>query len=123
MNRLTERDVLTNADIIGVKSTSLYNNLDFDETLKLTIALNKLARLEDIEEELGIYLHILFMALKNGIYVIESNDGYIVEDCICSIEHFKDGWGIVTNNEELELMMSDYDKTWALTRKELEDIE
>lgn len=81
----------------------------------------KLQQLEDIEEELGIDLPILFKALKNGIYVIEDNDNYIVEDSIKSIEHWADGWGITTNMEYLELSFSDYSKTWALTKEELKE--
>lgn len=82
---------------------------------------DKLGKLEDIEEELGIDLITLFKALKDGIYVVEDNDNYIVKDSIKSIENWADGWGISTNMEYLELSFSDYGKTWALDKKELEE--
>lgn len=92
-----------------------YMPIDFMEVC------DKLYALEDIEEELGIDLITLFKALKNGIYVVEKNDNFIVEDNIRSIEHWKDGWGITTNMEYLELSFTEYGKTWALTREELEN--
>lgn len=45
--RTTERDEYLNADIIGIESTTLYNGLDFEETARLTFALNRLADYED----------------------------------------------------------------------------
>lgn len=40
-----------------------------DEELSTELdSIHKLGQLEDIEEELGIYLITLFKALKNGIY-------------------------------------------------------
>jgi len=50
MGRLTKRDEFGNADIIGVNSMDLQCNLEFDEFNKVTNALNKLARYEDLEE-------------------------------------------------------------------------
>jgi len=52
--RLTERDEYGNADIIGVESVDLYDELRNNEINLVTEALNKLAMLEDIEEELGM---------------------------------------------------------------------
>lgn len=51
MERLTERDEFGNADIIGVDSMDLQCNLEFDEFNKVTNALNKLAKYEDLEEQ------------------------------------------------------------------------
>jgi len=52
MNRLTERDEFGNADIIGVDSGDLCNELFLaDELNKVTDALNKLAAYEDAEEK------------------------------------------------------------------------
>lgn len=47
MERYTIRDEYGNADIIGVDSSDLQCNLDFDEMNRVTEALNKLAGLED----------------------------------------------------------------------------
>lgn len=111
MNRLTRKD---NRFKYGYQIPYDYSNYHQDVFVKL-------GQLEDIEEELGIDLITLFKALKNGIYVVEENDNYIVEDNIRSIENWKDGWGITTNMEKLELLFSEYGKTWALTREELEE--
>ncbi len=51
MKRLTERDEYGNADIIGVNSANLQENLEFEEFNKVTNALNKLAKYEDLEKE------------------------------------------------------------------------
>lgn len=45
--RITERDEFGNADIIGIDSSDLQLNLDFDEFNKVTEALNRLADYED----------------------------------------------------------------------------
>ena len=50
MVRLTERDEYGNADIIGVDSNELQDGFDFDSFNLVTEALNKLAKLEDLEE-------------------------------------------------------------------------
>lgn len=51
MTRLTKRDEFGNADIIGVDSADLQYNLEFDDFIKFTEALNKLAKYEDLEEQ------------------------------------------------------------------------
>ena len=84
--------------------------------------LNKLGQLEDIEDELGIDITILFKALKNGIYFRNQNN-YIEYHYAVSI-------GLVG----LDIIVVDfpatqiiqvcayemYGKTWALTKEELE---
>ena len=47
MKRLTERDEFGNADIVGVDSADLQENLNFDEMNLVTEALNKLACYEE----------------------------------------------------------------------------
>lgn len=59
--RLTERDEYGNADIIGVDSSNWQFNLTFEELVKVTKALNRLADLEDKIEngtlvELGYHI-------------------------------------------------------------------
>lgn len=51
MGRFTERDEFGNADIIGVESACLQENLNCKEFNKVTNALNKLADYEDLEEQ------------------------------------------------------------------------
>lgn len=50
MERLTEYDEFGNAEFIGIDNTKLYERLVCDETVALTIATNKLAKLEDVME-------------------------------------------------------------------------
>ncbi len=52
MKRLTERDEFGNADIIGVDSEDLQINLNSEEFNKVTVALNKLADYEDMQEKI-----------------------------------------------------------------------
>ena len=103
---------------------------------KITI-LNKLGKLEDIEEELGIDLITLFKALReNGIWVRWNNQIVNIEpdylrveiDCskplIGSIKiqelYFEDlDWVMDTTGKEW--FMCEYGKTWALTKEELEN--
>lgn len=74
---------------------------------------NKLGILEDIEQELGIPLEVLFKALKDGIYVrivglpARRLPEYIRFDFY--------------NKKIEECNLKDYGKTWTLTREELED--
>lgn len=94
---------------------------------------NKLGQLEDIEDELGIGLIVLYKAIKNGIYVIEPI--YEKDILFCGVE--KIGWTanprlfiralpdeklIIVGNQEytFEFALKDYGKTWALTKEELE---
>ena len=68
--RLTKRDGFGNADIIGLDSSEIYGELDFDETNILTKALNRFATLEDkLENGTLIELPIVAMinqTLENG---------------------------------------------------------
>ena len=50
MERLTEYDEFGNAEFVGIDNTKLYERLVCDETVALTIATNKLAKLEDVME-------------------------------------------------------------------------
>ncbi len=51
MERLTEYDEFGNVKFVGIDNTKLYERLVCDETVALTIATNKLGKLEDVLEE------------------------------------------------------------------------
>jgi hypothetical protein len=85
---------------------------------------NKLGKLEDIEEELGIPLEVLFKALKKGkVWACENSLwGYsyhnvvrfnlnevILQSKVCSY-----------SDCDWDIDLKDYGKTWALTSEELE---
>lgn len=78
-------------------------------------AINKLGRLEDIEEELGCPLEVVFKALKDGIIDFENNEhryihlrnnGKYVLPSNCWIFH--------TFHFSYVFKLSDYQKTWWL---------
>lgn len=85
---------------------------------------DKLGKLEDIEEELGIDLITLFKALKNGIFVEEQNtvDKEIVFEQVTFFYNYK---MLLFKQPRIEIgkgrYISCYGKTWALTREELEN--
>ena len=92
----------------------------------------KLGELENIEEELGIDLVILFRALKNGIYGTmygETVDKLISDIIRIKPQNFKLclhigkpclyyiwGW---PGPDSTSYYFKDYGKTWALTKEEL----
>ena len=86
----------------------------------IEMATYKLSQLEDIEEELGIDLIILFKALTKGIYRKTNYDIVFYNPSSMSITktpHF--GWCLY-HRSYTRLFPKDYGKTWALTKEELE---
>lgn len=83
-------------------------------------AIRKLGKLEDLEEELGIPLEVLFKALKEGFYYkSKTPDGIFMYPQInTTIGHQKGEWFIGCYTWWLT---KDYGKTWALTEEELEN--
>ena len=89
----------------------------------------KLKSLEDIEEELGIGLRILFKALKNGFYHYDNgivhtsnNESYIslqAQSCLPNQMCIEVDYG----DRTMCFYFEDYRKTWALTREDLENDE
>ena len=87
----------------------------------------KLADLEDIEEELGIELTVLFSALKNGVYYF-AYQSQLTHDYVSLIDNYfsfgpvdKLYFTFKTWRENEPLLFKDYGKTWALTKEELEN--
>ena len=92
--------------------------LQKDELRNRLTAIHKLGQLEDIEEELGIDLIILFKALKNGIYIKpwkEIKHTYEIRTASDNIHLF------LLDENDNDYSFKDYGKTWALTKEELED--
>ena len=80
------------------------------------LALDKLGKLEDIEEELGIDLVILIKALKNGCYIkpwAEIKYSYEIRTGSDNINLF------LLDENDNDYSLKDYGKTWALTKEEL----
>ena len=80
---------------------------------------SKLEKLENIEEELGVELTILFKALRDGVFVV-GDDDLIYADYIKRIDYWQGSWTFISNEQDLEVCIEDYGVTWALTSEELE---
>ena len=124
--RLTEKNETGFVkDIIYFPSDELENKSEIEISKLL---LTKLGQLEDIEEELGIDLLTLFKALS-GSYAVKEDDGSIVVEWSCPrfyapavFGHGFNSWiSIRPRDEEKQLYLKDYGKTWALTREEIKD--
>ena len=82
-------------------------------------SIDKLGRLEDVEEELGIDLITLVKALKDGIYTNKwlHKTKYGIDLERKRFEgHCSGDYGVV---ETSYYYFKDYGKTWALTKEEL----
>ena len=120
MSRLTRK-------IKGYYSVDLRTCLpmEYEQIENSNACVDKLGKLEDIEEELGIDLITLFKALKKGVYVkfdsyfgnIGELDIKIVKDNATGICYRNKKWYL----QEEETLVKDYGKTWALTKEELEN--
>ena len=80
---------------------------------------NKLGQHEDIEEFLDIDFITLAKAVMNGIWFI--HDGKIM----CSEDHrvYWSDYELFIYSYGIWLKLSDYKKTWALTKEDLENTE
>ena len=105
--RLTKRD------------SAILGEYDYiDELDNLDPIVNKLGKLEDIEEELGIDLIKLIECIRNekGIWKRENGDGKLINTrCMLTCEF---GYWRVYDKETV-YNLKDYGKTWALTKEEL----
>ena len=92
----------------------------FDVPTAQFYASQKLGKLEDVEDELGIDLLVLFKAIKNGIFakvLKHSNINYSRMGCI----NYEKKTFFTHTYGSSKLRFKDYGKTWALTKEELEE--
>lgn len=85
----------------------------------------KLKSLEDIEEELGIELSVLFSVLKNGVYYFDY-ENQLIHDYVWLINNYitagaskKLSCSFETFYDRQILSFEDYGKTWSLDKKDL----
>ena len=126
MNRLTRK-------IKGYYSVDLRTCLpmEYEQIENSNACVDKLGKLEDIEEELGIDLITLFKALKDRqvifkhIYGLENPKIYLETHKIAGLLFDGKNYGLwLYDNgfgDEFWVYTKDYGKTWALTKEELED--
>ena len=83
----------------------------------------KLEHLEDIEEELGCPLEVMFKVLKQKfVYNIENEKIELLLVFLSnkSNDLYLYGFTEITT-QDVRLSLKDYGKTWALTKEELEN--
>ena len=111
MNRLTRKHKPTNYTRYTEKTICLKNyNI---RSANLNKAIEKLGKLEDIEEELGCPLEVIIEATKNGI-ILNNNKIY---DCKPSYYEKVNGWTFVCcigGEAQVGFALKDYQKTWWL---------
>lgn len=116
--RLTEKNI----------KSGIYYPLETEPTYDecKIICVQKLGKLEDIEDELGIDLITLFKALdlKQPIFVKDFQGACEFDDTIVSSKFITNGkqLALVDNlsQESMYLNLDEYGKTWALTKEELD---
>ena len=90
---------------------------------KIVNPINKLGKLEDIEEEIGVGLLILFEALKNGIYY-KDKYGITYYRNVRGIETY--GLSVIDDSFpyaecDFTAYYVDYRKTWGLTKEDFNE--
>lgn len=132
MNRLTNKYINWYNDFVF----SLRNRLITTEEINDSIY-NRLKLLEDLEEEIGMSLLLLFRILKHGRIIHKykifcASKKMILESSIINGLFYENGqYGLEVYNEEDDIdeeyndfkyvYVKDYGITWSLTREELED--
>lgn len=89
----------------------------------------KLQDLENVEEEIGIDLTVLFKALKNGVYYF-NEQGQLIHDYVWLVNDYvaegvpdKLSFSFKTYHSRQVLLFEDYGKTWALYKQQLPEEE
>ena len=132
MNRLTDKNINWYEDFVF----SLRNRLITENEIKDSIY-NRLKLLEDLEEEIGMSLLLLFRILKHGHIIHKhkifcADKKFILESCIINGLFYESGqYGLEVYNEEDDIdeeyndfkyvYIKDYGITWDLTKEELEN--
>lgn len=117
MNRLTKY-------LPNTGSMFPYRLKDEELSTKLD-SIHKLGILEDIEEELGIELEVLFSALKYGVYYF-NEQGQLIHDYVWLVNNYiavgipdKLSFSFKTISDGQTLLFENYGKTWSVNKKVL----
>jgi hypothetical protein len=84
-------------------------------------AIQQLGKLEDLQDELGIPLEVLFKALKEGVYIIDGCEIIHLNHTEISLHHNGVQW--LWETPYGAKIFTHYKITWALTREKLENAE
>lgn len=124
MKRLTQKILYDGEEYYGSVGVPC-DNLDY-----LKSVYNKLGQLEDIEEGIGVDLITLLKALsQDTIYYKDYQFDYKIQECTviyCMLVYIKGKpvYALLLNNDNwpcgIHVYATDYGKTWALTKEELE---
>ena len=119
MNRLTKY-------LPNINSMIPYRLKDEELSTKLD-SIHKLGILEDIEEEFGIELEIIFSALKNGVWYFDEQ-GQLLHDYVWLVNNYVDAgvpdklsFSFKTFRSGKILLFAGYGKEWALTEERLHE--
>lgn len=102
-----------------IRLTRNNNNKTYDVLVKDQIKANfKLGKLEDLEEQLGCPLEVVFKALQNGVYYedIANCMKYMPVDLHLNLE----GEYVLYFDDEEYLLTKNYKKTWWLKKDKSE---
>lgn len=96
------------------------SDLEWLDVCNLTLAIDKLGQLEDIEKELGIDLITLFKALNSCWFKYNFE---IIGDIRPSLRFINGEWCLISNIERIAFPypLRLYGKIWSLDRSELEN--
>ena len=104
-----------------------FTKYDYEHDLFRDIC--KLQDLENVEEEIGIDLTVLFTALKNGVYYFDEQ-GQLIHDYVWLVNDYvaegvpdKLSFSFKTSHNRQVLLFEDYGKTWALYKQQLPEEE
>lgn len=124
MSRLTSKKL---SSTLGTGLFTTYNKEEFDTYSRVAAEdiYKKLAKLEDIEDEIGLNLGVLFKALKCGIWY-KNEYGQIIKCCVDLINSYLSPnnntlTGLCLAGDNHYFYFDAYNKAWALTKEELED--
>ena len=124
MKRLTQKILYDGKELYGSIGVPC-DDLDY-----LKLIYDKLGQLEDIEEKIGIDLITLLKAqMQDTIYYKGYQFDYKIKECTVIYGSWiyikgKPVYVLLLNNDKwvcgIQVYASDYGKTWALTKEELE---
>ena len=110
----------------GGSVTAKYND---SKIITQEEANEKLHKILNIEEEIGIDLTVLFSALKNGVWYFDEQ-GQLIHDYVWLVNDYvaegvpdKLSFSFKTYHSRRVLLFKDYGKTWALYKQQLPEEE